>query len=95
MASSKLQEVKSKFAAFILEVERLRTELKVTQNEVQNLKKQLAEKQDELVELHHNLSNRNIAEAVVGHNGIEAGEAKQKITELMREIDRCIALLNV
>lgn len=95
MASSKLQEVKSKFAAFILEVERLRTELKVTQNEVQNLKKLLAEKQDELVELHHNLSNRNIAEAVVGQNGIEADEAKQKITELMREIDRCIALLNV
>jgi len=95
MALIKLQEVKTKLSAFVLETERLRVELRTTKDQVAALKSELAAKQLEIADLHASLSNRNIAEAVVGQNGKEVDEAKQKITELMREIDRCIALLNV
>ncbi len=95
MTNPKLDIVKSKFSAFVTEVDTLRTQLKVAQDEVAELKRELAMKYEEATELQSRLSDRNIADAVVGQSGIEADEAKQKITELMREIDRCIALLNV
>ncbi len=95
MASTNLQNVITKFTAFVLEAEKLRAELHAAQEQVTILKNEITAKNAEIAQLQVNLSNRNIAEAVVGHNGNEVNEAKQKITELMREIDRCIALLNV
>lgn len=73
----------------------MRQALQEAEEKVNDLEVKVATKDDEITSLHTELSNRNIADAVVGQNGNTSGEAKQKITELMREIDRCIALLNV
>ena len=95
MTKTKIQEVKSNFDAFLKEAKALRIELKNRQEEVDRLKIELTSAKNEIAGLHAQLSNRDIAEAVVGTNGNTTNEAKQKITELMREIDSCIALLNV
>lgn len=63
-------------------------------NQVNELEKLVAQKEAEVSQLKDQLSERNIAQAMVGSNA-ETNQAKQKIAELMREIDRCIALLNV
>lgn len=95
MVNTKLPTVKSKFNALVKEVYALRQALQEAEERVNDLEMKIATKNDEITGLHTELRNRNIADAVVGQNKNTSGEAKQKITELMREIDRCIALLNV
>ena len=95
MVNTNLPTVKSKFDALVNEVHTLRKALQEAQANEADLREKLVVKDAEIATLHTELSNRNIAEAVVGQNAHTSNEAKQKITELMREIDRCIALLNV
>lgn len=76
-------------------VETLREELETAKLEVANLRLQLAAKHEEITLLQDRLNNRDIAGAVAGNGGVEVDAARAKITELMREIDKCIALLNV
>jgi predicted nucleic acid-binding Zn-ribbon protein len=56
-------------------------------------KKELLEKDTERKELENKYERLKISGALSG-NSENATEAKKKITELVREIDNCIALLN-
>jgi len=57
------------------------------------LEKMLHEREAELKELEHKYETLKITGALLGEG--EAGqEAKRKINELVREIDKCIALLD-
>ncbi len=58
-----------------------------------NLQKEVEEKNDKLTKLERNYKNLQLAKAVSSSSG-ENTEAKKNIDELIREIDRCIALLN-
>lgn len=60
-------------------------------NEV--LKGIVAEREDKLKELEIKYERIKLSGALLGE-GEHALEAKKKITELVREIDRCVALLN-
>ena len=69
-------------------------------NEYQNLKKadeeikaNLQVREEKIKELELKYERIKISGALLGDNG-NAGEARKKITELVREIDRCVALLN-
>lgn len=69
-------------------------------NENDTLKKRLTELQDALADknkrlalLEQELRAAKIARSMV-HDDEDAGLAKAKISSLVREIDRCIALLN-
>ncbi len=95
MVKTDLPSLKSKFDALVNEVHRLRKALQEAEEQKEDLQLQIATQSEQITTLQADLSNRNIADAVVGQNGHTSHEAKQKITELMREIDRCIALLNV
>ena len=60
-------------------------------NEV--LKGIIAEREEKLKELEIKYERIKLSGALLGE-GEHALEAKKKITELVREIDRCVALLN-
>ncbi len=69
-------------------------------NENQNLRKSegelkgiLQEREDRIKELEIRYERVKLSGALLGDGG-NAGEARKRINELVREIDRCVALLN-
>ena len=57
------------------------------------LKTMLQEREERIKELEIKYERVKLSGALLGE-GENAMEAKKKITELVREIDRCVALLN-
>jgi predicted nucleic acid-binding Zn-ribbon protein len=71
----------------------LRTKNRELKNENEVLERYLQERDERLKELEIKYERKKISGALMGE-GEGAVEAKQKINELVREIDRCVALLN-
>jgi len=71
----------------------LRTELADLKNGNEALKAVLQEREVKIKELEIKYERVKLSGALLGE-GENASEAKKKITELVREIDRCVALLN-
>ena len=82
----KLDELLDRYNNLKLEV----TDLK-SGNEV--LKGMLQAREEQMKELEIKYERIKLSGALLGE-GENAFEAKRKITELVREIDRCVALLN-
>lgn len=59
----------------------------------ENLEKMLREREDELKELEKKYEIIKLTGALLGESEY-GSEAKKKISELVREIDKCIALLD-
>jgi chromosome segregation ATPase len=62
-------------------------------NENEAIKHNLQERDEKIKELENKYERIKISGALMGE-GENASEAKKKINELVREIDRCVALLN-
>ncbi len=62
-------------------------------NELSEARRLLAEKNEEVKELQTRYERAMFSGAILG-NGEDAGEAKRRVSELVREIDKCIALLD-
>ena len=71
----------------------LSTELAELKNGNEGLKNTLRERENRIKELELKYERVKLSGALLGE-GEYAMEAKRKITELVREIDRCVALLN-
>ena len=71
----------------------LRTKNWDLMKENDTLKRYLQERDEKVKELEIKYERIKISGALMGE-GESAVEAKQKINELVREIDRCVALLN-
>jgi archaellum component FlaC len=71
----------------------LRTKNVELKNENEAIKHNLQEREEKINELETNYERIKISGALMGE-GENAAEAKKKINELVREIDRCVALLN-
>jgi predicted nucleic acid-binding Zn-ribbon protein len=82
----KLDELLDRYNKLKLEIEDLKSG-----NEV--LKGMLQDREDKMKELEIKYERIRLSGALLGE-GENAIEAKRKITELVREIDRCVALLN-
>jgi predicted nucleic acid-binding Zn-ribbon protein len=82
----KLDELLSKY-------NHLKTEWKDLRNGNEALKNKLEDRETKARELEIKYERTKLSGALLGE-GENATEAKKKITELVREIDRCIALLN-
>jgi len=59
----------------------------------QQLEAELSKKDDRITELEEGLKVLKTAGSIQG-NGADVAEAKGRISEMVREIDKCIALLN-
>ncbi|MDX9903720.1 MAG: hypothetical protein RB288_06555 [Bacteroidales bacterium] len=62
-------------------------------NELSAVKQQLAEKNEEVKELQARYERAKFSGAVLG-SGEDAVTARKRVSELVREIDKCIALLD-
>jgi len=82
----KLDELLNRYSSLKSEI----TDLK-NGNEV--LKAMLQERDEKIKELEIKYERVKLSGALLGDGG-NAPEAKKKITELVREIDKCVALLN-
>jgi predicted nucleic acid-binding Zn-ribbon protein len=82
----KLDDLLNRYNNLKNELEELRTG-----NEV--LKEKLQEREISIKDLEIKYERSKLSGALLGE-GENALEAKRKITELVREIDRCVALLN-
>jgi predicted nucleic acid-binding Zn-ribbon protein len=82
----KLDEFIDRYNTLKLEVDDLRKG-----NEV--LKSMLQEREERIKEIEIKYERVKLSGALLGE-GENAHEAKRKITELVREIDKCVALLN-
>ena len=71
----------------------LKTECSDLKNGNEALKNMLQERDMKIKELEIKYDRVKLSGALLGE-GEHASEAKRKITELVREIDRCVALLN-
>jgi predicted nucleic acid-binding Zn-ribbon protein len=71
----------------------LRSELVNMRNVNEELKVDLHERDERIKELELKYERVKLSGALLGE-GENATEAKRKINELVREIDRCVALLN-
>ena len=71
----------------------LRKEVKDLKNGNEVLKAMLQERELKMKELENKYERVKLSGALLGE-GENASEAKKKITELVREIDKCVALLN-
>jgi predicted nucleic acid-binding Zn-ribbon protein len=69
------------------------SELKDYKNRNEALKSVLQEQETRIHELETKYDRVKLSGALLGE-GENASEAKKKITDLVREIDRCVALLN-
>jgi archaellum component FlaC len=82
----KLDELLTRYHGLKAEIQELRIA-----NE--GLKIRLEEREGKLKELENRYERVKISGALLG-GGENAGEAKRKLNDLVREIDKCVALLN-
>lgn len=71
----------------------LKTELNEIRNGNEDLKAMLHEREERIKELEIKYERVKLTGALLGE-GENASEAKRKLTDLVREIDKCVALLN-
>jgi predicted nucleic acid-binding Zn-ribbon protein len=71
----------------------LKGEITSLKNGNDALERMLHEREEKLKELEIKYERIKLSGALLGE-GEHADEAKKKITELVREIDKCVALLN-
>ena len=87
--------------AFEIKLRKLISEYKSLQIQNAQLKADLDRKQtdlmlahQEVLELRKNYDHLQIAKNMLGGSEAEKAESKQQITKMVREIDKCLALLD-
>ena len=71
----------------------LKSEVRTLKNGNEVLRASLQDREEKMKELEIKYERVKLSGALLGE-GENAFEAKKKITELVREIDKCVALLN-
>lgn len=87
-----LGEIRKDIETLLRERNEQQQQLSELKEEVSNLKKSLEEKEHLIAALEETIKTQKIAKSLNG--GVEKTDAKLKINELVREIDKCIALLH-
>ena len=88
-----LINLKNNVQRFFVEFENVENEKKGLEKDVLDLKQQIELLKKEKSELSHKIEQLRLATHLL--SGVDENrEAKQKINKLVREIDKCIALLN-
>ena len=87
--------------AFEIKLRKLISEYTFLKEENSLLKAELGRKQtdlmlahQEILELRKNYDHLQLAKNMVGGSEAEKAESKQQITKMVREIDKCLALLD-
>jgi phage shock protein A len=82
-----------KLDELLIRYNNLKTETEEYSKSTEALERMLLERDEKIKELETRYERIKLTGALLGE-GENAPEAKKKITELVREIDRCVALIN-
>jgi hypothetical protein len=85
--------LKRSVEGLILEHDRLKGVISHLETELEDTRKELLEKSEEAKELKTKYERARFSGAILG-NPEDAEMAKRRVNELVREIDKCIALLD-
>lgn len=85
-------EIRNDVEKLLRERSDMRSQLTELTDQVNSLKNSLVMKENHIAELEDSIKTLKIAKSLNG--GVEKTDAKLKINELVREIDKCIALLH-
>ncbi len=92
MQEIKLEKLQQHIATLMQMYRTLKENNKVLQTKNNDLNKQLEHNKKTIEDLQRNYNELQMAKAVAGAQG-DNTEAKQRIEEIVREVDECIALL--
>ena len=88
-----LNQLKKKIEFLVSHYEHIKAENVRMADELTTLKQSLKENKTTTSELEHKINRLQIAEAFKASSS-DVKEAKQKIGRIIKEIDKCLALLN-
>ena len=88
-----VNNIEVKLGKLIAKYKQIREEKLILQQENENFVSVLKSKENEISELQEKIKLMNISKSVDASNQ-EVKETRLKINEYVREIDKCIALLN-
>lgn len=96
--TTSISALRAKVAQIIGDNRRLRSELSKALNEKAVLSKQKISQQQKIAELEKRVEVLELAKGFAGgssNNGSESGDkARRHVNKLLREVDKCIALMN-
>ena len=87
-----LETVKHKITRLIAAYEKEKAERTMAQKELEQVKAQNETYRKQILELERQIDNLKLTEAFKGR-AINSTEAKRKVDSLVKEIDRCIKLI--
>ena len=88
-----LNELRANVQRMFQEYEKLKAEKKMLEGSVSVLTQEIARLEQEKTDLGQKIEKMKVANRILAGNDKD-GEAKKRINTLIREIDKCIALLN-
>ena len=88
-----IERLHKKLESLVANYQQLKEDLKASNQKVDVLSKQLGEHNQTIQQLNEKNKVLKLSSSIQGKQG-DNKAAKQKINELVREIDKCIALLN-
>tara|TARA_B000000557_G_C20755041_1_gene434817 strand:- start:429 stop:710 length:282 start_codon:yes stop_codon:yes gene_type:complete len=88
-----IENIENKLAKFIVNYNELKSKLEIIEKENKKISLKLIEKKQEVLNLQEKIKLMNISKSVdVSNEDLQS--TRLKINEYVREIDKCIALLN-
>ncbi len=87
-----ITQIERKIEMLVSKLDSLKTENKLLTNQIKDLEETINNKNSELESLTKKIETIKISKAI--EDGQEKEEVKKKINEILREIDRCVGLLN-
>ena len=88
-----IENIENKLAKFIVNYNELKSKLEIIEKENKKISSKLIEKKQEVLNLQEKIKLMNISKSVdVSNEDLQS--TRLKINEYVREIDKCIALLN-
>lgn len=91
---AKIEQILKRTERLVGQYDKLKQELADVQEENRQLKEQLEQKNEKMHDLDHELSMVKVAKQLSAFPEEEKVELKKKINEFIKEIDKCVALLN-
>ncbi|MCU4173527.1 hypothetical protein [Carboxylicivirga sp. N1Y90] len=86
-------ELKDKVNKLVGQFKGLKAEVALLEEEKKRLSEQLEVANSEFSNLEHRFNNLKLTKELVSGSS-EAGDTKKRINQIVREIDKCMALLN-
>jgi len=86
-------ELKDKINRLVQQYQSLKAEVSLLEDEKVRLTNQLEDAHTEYAQLEQRFNNLKLTKDLVA-GGEESSETKKRINQIVREIDKCIALLN-